>query len=161
MGIEVTILPATMGDAVELAPRMRQSDRDEVLASAGFTPFEALVKSLELSDRAYSLRFGAELGAMYGVAAHRNVRGVGVPWLLTSTEVDRYPVAFLRQSKPALEEMLGMYDALINYVDARYTAALRWAKWLGFHVADPMPFGVAGLPFHPISLIRQGVFNRV
>jgi hypothetical protein len=41
---------------------------------------------------------------------------------------------------------------LENFIDARYEAAVRWAKWLGFDVGAPVPYGPAGMPFHPARL---------
>ncbi len=87
--------------------------------------------------------------AIFGVVG---VEGGGVVWMLTSTLVDKYPLAFLRLCKPVVEALLVNYGRLFNAVDARYEVALRWASWLGFRVEDAAPFGVAGLPFHRIEI---------
>jgi len=50
---------------------------------------------------------------------------------------------------------LAGYSHLENWVDARNTKAINWLRWLGFTVHDPVPFGVAGLPFHRFDMRRE------
>jgi hypothetical protein len=145
---------ATPDDVVKVAAAMRPADAAEVLASGGYTPEGALVAAVEASDFARVLVVDGEPIAMFGVLC----RGaLAIPWLLTTTGVDRHRRAFWRASKHALAKILEHYPVLVQQVDARYTAALRWAQRLGFDVHPPAPFGVAGLPFCQITLEASDV----
>lgn len=158
---EARLLPATREHARELAPRMRAADAAEVLASGGYTPIEALVGALDLSERAWTLELGGEVAALFGVVPLRGtVLGpvqAGVIWALTGTTVERHRKSFARVSRDVLPALLEEYPALVNYVDDRYAAALRWAAWLGFDVGPPEPFGLHGLPFRRIVIRRPHV----
>ena len=59
---------------------------------------------------------------------------------------------FLKRSKPWLEDIKKDYNYLENYVDARNTLSIKWLKWLGFKVEDPIPYGVNGEPFHKFTM---------
>lgn len=161
MAPEVRILPATPEHVEELARAMRKEDAAEVLASGGFSPRQALEVSLAHSTSAWTVFFGPEVAAMWGVCpgpGGSSLLGgseIGIAWALTGTAVDRSKRSFLRVSKVALAALLHDYAALVNYVDARYTAALRWARWLGFEVCPAVQFGHGALLFHPI-IYRRG-----
>ena len=72
----------------------------------------------------------------------------GVPWLLGSDPVTAYRRAFLVESRRMVARWLTLFEVLQNVVDARYGAALRWMRWLGFEIGPP--FAMA-----------HGLFRRV
>lgn len=158
MAAKVELVPATEAHARELAQRMRKEDREEILASGGFTPLGALLDALRHSELAGTALYAGEVAAMYGCVPTPTgtlLGGrVGVAWLLTGEAVNRHPRVFLRQCRQAISEMLEHYDIIVNAIDARYTKALRWAKWLGFEVCAPEPFGLGGMPFQRIIIRR-------
>lgn len=134
-------------DLVIVAATMRQADREEVLASGGFTPEEALVEAVRWSEFSRTARFDGQPACMFGVAP-----GVpAIPWVLTTTVVNRYPVTFWRASKTVLRAIVGLYPQLEQRIDARHVAALSWVRRLGFQVESVEPWGHARLPFHRIS----------
>ncbi|HWV38855.1 MAG TPA: hypothetical protein VN033_10315 [Vulgatibacter sp.] len=145
-------MPAAPAHVDELAPKLRPADAAEVLASGGFTPREALEESVRASAHAFAALFDGEVAGMWGVV---DGPGCGIVWALTGPAVERHPKAFLRHSRVAVGVLLRHYPALVNYVDARYAAALRWVRRLGFEVGPPETFGAAGLLFHRI-LLRRG-----
>jgi hypothetical protein len=157
---KVEIVPATEAHAHELAPSLRPADAAEVKASGGFEPLDALLASLGVSEVASTLLIDGKVAAIFGVApAHFDVEGegvrdVGVVWLLGGTALFEAPLSFLRRCRPVVREFLERYPLLMNAIDARYEKALRWAKWLGFQVMEPVPFGFEGRPFCFISLGR-------
>lgn len=153
----VTFTAATAWHARELAPTMRAADAAEVRASGGYSPLEALEASLMHSAHAWACLFDGQVAALFGLVPLRRPGALTGPacaaaWLLTGELVQRHPRAFLRACEAVVPALLQKYPVLTNHVDARYTAALRWARWLGFEVGGPVPFGEAGLPFHPITL---------
>ncbi len=147
MAADPKIVPVETSHVAAVAHSMRPSDVAEVMASCGHDPLKALWESIRISDATWTLLLDGQPSAIFGVVS---VEDGGVVWMLTSNLVDKHPVAFLRTCRPVVEALLTHYGRLFNYIDARYEVALRWAKWLGFTVGHPLPFGVAGLPFHPV-----------
>lgn len=162
MATDVEILPATLEHAWLLAGTLRPEDAAEIRASGGYEPFAGLKESLVHSDFARTAVFNGQVAAMWGVGPSAQgtalVRSpIGIPWLLTGKAVNRHPKTFFRLCPPAITGLLQLYPVLVNAIDARYTAALRWAARLGFEVRPAEPFGVAGLPFHRIWMRRTHV----
>ena len=55
------VVPARIEHAYQLAPVMKQADQEEVKAASGLEPLEVLLKSLELSKKAYAIMAGNEI----------------------------------------------------------------------------------------------------
>jgi hypothetical protein len=155
----VSLVEATPEHAEALAPQMRLEDEAEVVASGFADAREALLVSLAGSLAAYALLFDGEVAALFGVAPlDETLLGTsssGVAWVLTGRAATRHRKAFVRWSRPALALLLRERHHLVNMVDARYAAALRWARWLGFRIGEPEPFGPHGHLFCPISIRRS------
>lgn len=146
---DVTIRPATLEDAADLAPRLRAADRAEVWASHRATPIQALETSVRLScsDAWAGLADGA-LVCLWGVVPLSLVSRIGSPWLLASDDLERHQVAFLRRCRGMVDQMQAPYRLLTNHVDARNRLSIRWLRWMGFEIAPVAPWGPDGLPFH-------------
>jgi hypothetical protein len=151
---DLVVIPATEGHAIRMAPWMRAEDEAEIMASHGHKPLEGLQASLKQSAVARTVMYQGEIAAIFGVAMADGLAGHGSVWLLSSELVEEVPLLFLRRSKKELRKLQAPWPILTNFVDARYKRAVRWVEWLGFEVGEPVPFGVAGLPFHPIRLRR-------
>ena len=128
-----------------IVPYVREADRAEVWASAGCSVASAVAFSIATSRIGWAVEIEGEPVAIFGVG---DAVGGGVPWLLATDAVERFPVHFYRVSKGIVAGMRRRYDYLENYVDARNTLSIRWLKWAGFAVEDPEPFGAAGVDFH-------------
>jgi hypothetical protein len=152
--IRFEMVPATEAHARELALTMRMEDAREVMASAGWTPLQALLESLKVSDSPKTLLVDGSPAAIWGVMPVDLVNGVGAIWLLTGDAVNRWPMAFLRRCRAEVRRLHERWPVLVNAIDARYETACRWAFWLGFDVEDPapMPGAVTDLPFRRIEL---------
>lgn len=159
MGVDVCITEATLSDADALWPLLREQDADEARA-LGMEPLEALRGSVNASEVAVAVRFNGELAAIFGVAPLREHTVLGrsstaTVWMVSSHACSRHPKAFLRTSRRVVDALLTRYERLVNVIDARYTGALRWAEWLGFHLGPAIPMGPHGLLFHPFTVERN------
>lgn len=145
--------PSIEGDVYALAPKLRDQDKDEVMASSGFSPEEALL---------WSFRAGGELNTiiapdeevigMFGVSPTPDPL-IGIPWLLASPRLPEISRDFLPQSLEWVKRMNQLYPVLTNFVDERNTVSKRWLKFLGFHfIALHEEFGVGKKPF--IEFVR-------
>lgn len=132
----IAMLPATEDDARELAPLLRAEDRAEVLA-LGVEPVDGLLQSVAAAREAWTWRADGLVICMAGVAPLSLIGRTGVPWLLGSDLVPAHRRIFMVETRRAVARWLGMFDVLRNVVDARYAAAIRWLRWLGFEVGEP------------------------
>jgi hypothetical protein len=148
LAAEITIVPATLAHALDLAPRVRAADRAELMDGWGHTPAFALTEGVLRSDLAWSGFADRTLVCLFGVAPVPHAPGTGVPWLIGSDLILRHQRAFLRRNRARLAEMQALYPVLRNWVDARNHVALRWLSWLGFTIDPTAPMGPRGLPFH-------------
>ena len=125
----------------------------EIQACSGSSIERALQLGLERSLRAWVIESDGLPLAAVGDTMH--VIGVGVPWMVTTDHIASDPRHFLRASRAVLGDMLRRHHTLLNYVDARNAAAIRWLSWLGFTIDEPVPYGVQGLPFRQFHMIRR------
>ena len=152
---KIETIPATIAHVKEMAPIVRQADRDEMFASTGKTAEAALLESLELSSMAKTMLADGEIIGMGGVAPMSILGGISIAWFISTENLEKYKLSFIRDSRKNMKNLYGLKehcDILVNYVDARYTTSVIWLKWLGFTIHSPVAFGFQGLPFHQISM---------
>lgn len=137
-----------------IAERMRQADRDEVLASGGRSPAEALSRSLAKSSQAWTAIVGGQPEVIFGVGDLNVLARVGCPWLLGTDAVSVNYRLFLRHSIRWKEQLLSRYDILRNAVDDRNEVSKRWLQWMGFTLFEPVPLGMNGEPFRVFEMRR-------
>ncbi|HVJ40147.1 MAG TPA: hypothetical protein VM639_01570 [Dongiaceae bacterium] len=138
-----------------MAGIMRESDRQEVWAAAGLTPSAGLEISLASSLYAWTWLIDDIPACMFGIGSESLLSGVGMPWLLSADPVDRHRLAFLKYYRPFLARMRADFPLLVNWVDARYAAAIRWLGWMGFTLYPAAPYGPFGMPHHRFEM-RSG-----
>lgn len=138
-------------DIVEIAPRMRQQDVDELWAAGRHGPVDALVTSLSMSDFAFTGLIDGRPEFMFGLAIVSHVTGHGSPWFLGTDEILKHRRDFLRASVEWRDMFLARAPDLRNYVDDRNELSKRWLRWLGFELTDPEPMGYDGAKFRMFS----------
>lgn len=154
------IAPATMADALDLAPRLRAADRAEMQAFTGMPPEIGLPLSLTGGGPTWTIRWdpsGHPL-AIFGVGPVPHHPQLGIVWMVGSDELFSRPMTFLRQSRLALDGLHQFHPLLGNYVDARNTVHIRWLQWLGFGFLKLHPeFGVEKRPFIQFARLKTDV----
>jgi len=137
-------------DVRPVAFNMRQEDVSEVMAGCGQTPTDALLFCYFKSRPCMTIvgRSGNPI-AMWGVVDQGD--RLGRVWMLATDElVDDKPnsIQFLRQARTWLARVMGDYDVLFNYVDARNVVHVKWLQWMGFtFIAKHSNYGHEGLTF--------------
>ncbi|MCY1362613.1 hypothetical protein D9M68_159250 [compost metagenome] len=150
--IEVRRLEAV--DIPHLLGIVRAPDIAEIEEGCGQGLRQALEHGLQYSVEPLLILYGGLPLAAFGEVSH--VPGVvGVPWLISTTHLERHPRPFLRACRPLLARMLERHPTLTNYVDARNLAAIRWLQWLGFRMDSPVPYGPHRLTFRQFHLTRD------
>ena len=149
------LTPTTVEDIDYVAPRLRQADYRECLASTGRRPRQVLLQSLDLEGTTLTLRApnGGRLG-LCGVVPSP-LENAGIVWMCATDDIYQYQTAFLRKSKAALDYLAGDYAVLYNCVDARNTVHMKWLRWMGFtFINKHEKYGAEKLPFYEFVRIN-------
>jgi len=153
---QLVILPTEISHLYEVARNMRKEDADEIMASGGYTPIEGLRAGFWNSDFCSTGFLFGDMVAIFGVLRRGSaLAGVSIPWLLTTYNVEKYPVAFFKACRMVIKELLNNYPVMVNMIDARHERAINWAHHLGAEIGEPVPFGTARLPFRKMTFRRQ------
>lgn len=151
----IEIRPAAAEDVGPVADRMRKADRAEIWAASLSTPRDALERGLAASELAWAIAIDGRPEALFGAAPLSALSGRGTAWMLGTPEIARFPRRMVQDARPYVAAMLKVYPVLVNYVDARNAASLRWLRRLGARFEAPRPWGALGLPFVPFAIERS------
>jgi len=143
---------ATEDDVVQMAPRLRQADKDEVWASGGYLPEDALRASYSSSQPCFAFRGPSGPQALFGIAPISG--NVGAIWLLGTDAIDTNPITFLRWSRRFLPFLIQPYDMVCNLVYAGNTVHIKWLRWLGFVFLREVKHGPEHLPFYEFARLK-------
>lgn len=141
------IVTATVEHIEPIAADIREADRAELWAAALISSEAAMRDGLRISDFAYTGLIDGEPVCMFGVSPASLIGGVGRPWMVGTSSLDRHAMIFLRRCRGIVGQMQGIYPLLENYVDCRNVKAIAWLKWLGFQFDEPVLTGAFNLPF--------------
>ncbi len=151
---KINIIPTTPEHIRILGEHLRDDDRREVLAF-GFPVKKVLWRTYKAAIFSKTAFVNGELAAVWGVGG--SYLGMSVrPWLLTTPACEKIsPLRFARIYQQEVMSMLGSYPLLVNWVDARYTKAVRLLENIGFDVFDPEEFGPWKEMFRRFEMRRQ------
>ena len=154
-----TVDKAGVMDCLELAPKMRQSDKQEIWSAGRFTPTSGLHMSLEISgEHAYTLKLDEEVVGIFGVAPCREQPDIGIVWLMGADNMTTNKKGFYKVSQEYLKKFLEMYKTVFNYVDDRNVSSSKWLESLGFKNLGTEPkFGMDEIPFNLYVKERDNV----
>lgn len=152
MAGKVTAREVRPGDVEFLAANLRAADHAEVIASHGEDVLGALFEAVNGSTHVFAAERDGRLIALWGFAPVNFTAGIGCPWALGTDEMFRIGRSMTRLARASLAIVYPLYPTLRNHVDARNTRSVAWLRMLGFVIGEPVPYGVAGLPFHPFEL---------
>jgi hypothetical protein len=156
--IDIKVDKAVEGDIEELLEDIRDVDIRELRSSTGKEPKEILQVSFRMPGSIFTLRVKGDLVCIFGIATVGSPEDLaGVPWMIGTNKVKKYRREFLDVSRTIFCTMCSKYRYLSNYVDDRNKDSIKWLQWLGFHVGDPVPFGIADLPFRQFLLVNNHV----
>jgi hypothetical protein len=147
------IVPLTAEILAGLPGIIREADREEIESATGLPIVQALAR-LPLGKTSSAIVLADKVLAIFGDQPHDPGAGIGVPWLISTVFIEQHPRQFLRVCRPAVRRMLEQHRMLVNYVDKRNTAAIRWLGWLGFTFGTAVPYGAEGRDFLFFNMIR-------
>lgn len=129
------IFDATPAHAIDLRGRLRALDLRECIGMDG-SARRSLHRGLRRSLYAKAAILDGHTIAMWGLGGAM-VGDEGHPWFLTAPEVERFPVAMVREARRAVVEMLELRPILWNYVLADYARAVKYVSLVGFSLSQP------------------------
>ena len=125
---------SVLGDVEKLSCSMRQKDRKEAEA-LGMSAEKALYLTFKHALLRRTAYLGDDIVAMWGVSG-TPLSLVGRPYLVTSeVSYKIHPITFCKIYKKEVSSMNSLFPVLENYVDARYTEAVRLLKIVGFELS--------------------------
>lgn len=143
-------------DCFALGSRLRQEDKDEVLAATGDTPVRALYHGYIHSTECFTMLDSTGLLGMFGYRII-DPKLVASVWMLGTDSLMDHRWEFLRRSKVWIDYLNTKADLLYNTVDLRNTTHIRWLEWLGFRFVRVIPdHGHARIPFVEFVRVSNG-----
>jgi hypothetical protein len=141
---------AVLKDVLELAPKIRKSDREEIRASNNSTPLKALVEAFTIeNNRIYSI-VKTEDNSVIGMfgSAPSVEPDYGVAWMLSSEDLFKHTKQFIKECPHWINEMGVGYKYLYNFVDKRNWKSLKWLQYLKFEPKTEIgDYGFEKIPF--------------
>ena len=145
---------STLEDIKYLAPRLRQADKEEILASVGLTPYEALMIGYLENVIVFTIvNKNNEPVAIFGINDVGN--NVGAIWLVATNKLKDIQYSFLRENKKVIDFLNTKYKILWNFVDCRNSLHIKWLKWCGFKFINKQKYGVLNKPFYEFIRINN------
>lgn len=151
---------ATVADAIELAPRLRKEDLEEIGHGSGLPPEVALRYALQISNIAYAVVWRDQVVALFGVAQDLSWEGTvstGYPWMLAAPELTAIRKSFLRECRDYVGGWLKYHRKLEGFVWAKNEVHIQWLRWLGFQFDPAVPHGINDEPFMRFHLKEEDV----
>lgn len=143
---------AEESDIEYLAANLRQGDINEIKASNGLAPKEALKFGILNSQFCSVAIHDGTPCAIFGLV--RTGEKEGCIWMLGTDYLDKIKVCFSRTSKWMIKIFLGNYPMLYNYVHVENSKAIELLTWLGAKFEIEAPYGAEGRMFHKFSIER-------
>ena len=144
----------TLEDIKYLAPRLRQEDKQEILAGSGLTPYEALLIGFKNSVVVFTI-FNPKNKPVGIFGINNYEKDIGVIWLLATKDLAKIQIAFLKQCREVVKFLNTKYKILWNFVDCRNQLHIKWLKWCGFKFLRKTNRGVLQKPFYEIIRINN------
>ena len=143
----------TLEDIKYLAPRLRQSDKEEILAGIGKTPYHALLIGYFECVVVFTIvNPKNEPVGIFGVTDCGD--GTGAIWLLATDGLAKIQIAFLKECRKVVNVLNKKYKILWNFVDCRNQLHIKWLKWCGFQFINKTNYGVLNKPFYEFIKIN-------
>lgn len=146
--MRVDLRPAEPHDPAWFAPRLRPADTAELVAASGPDVRATLERALGQSlGKAWVAMLGEEPIALFGLAPFGLLASSAAPWMVGTPTLLTQGRALMEVGRAYCAMAKSEFSLLVNYVDVRNEASVRWLKRLGFEMGEPVPFGVEQRPF--------------
>ena len=150
----IEVVDAKLEHLAHLSNNLRQTDIDEIEASSGLSPLEALMVSYHYSNLCWvAIDDQGDPLCIWGVAPHGHP-GVGVVWMIGTDDMVQNQNYILRRCPKYIKKIHQLYPTIFNFVDERNYLSQSWLHWMGFSVTNvDLEYGVEKRTF--LKFVRQ------
>jgi hypothetical protein len=148
---------ATIEDVLELGPNLRECDVEELVLAAGPDYMNSLVGSIELAKGLTEAAIdpAGNVIAILGCCGVEDNKDIGIPFMVCSDAVDKYPKRVVRDAKQRTRLWSKKYPTLLNMVYAGNTKTIKWLEHIGYTIGElNETYGYAKAPFYLFYRIR-------
>ncbi len=146
------IIPATARHLTMIARRIRADDQSEIIAG-GEIPRHLIFSLWQQSIISRAGFVDGDIAAVWGCAGTL-MSPVGHMWLVTAPAIERVPVAFAKEARAMLREMLEVKHTLYSGCIEGYEKSLRLWSMLGFKIGEAVPIPPNGAMFRLLTMER-------
>jgi hypothetical protein len=150
--LKYEVVETTPGHLRQMARLMRAEDRAEI-EGFGLSPKRTLLRLYAGSGMTRTAFVDGELAAVWGLEKML-LSDVGQPWLFTTAAVERVPMAFFRETRRQVAEMMEGCRRLETKVLASYERSIRFFEMMGFRISRAAPLGLNGELYRTMTLDR-------
>lgn len=151
----VIVRDSIASDVDYLKDKLRYSDVREIWRSHNHTPEDALKISLDKSSVCLTIFINKIPVGMFGINPETLLGDKAIIWLLATDDILKIKIRFLRNCKKFINFILKDYSVLYNYVDNDNVDSIKWLKFIGAKVHDPVEYGVEKMPFRLFLFERK------
>lgn len=127
---------ANIEDCKYILDNLRAEDKIEVETTLGKDWKELTLQALEKSGFPYLLAKTKENDTPVLIAGawptEKNNPSVATVWLLSTPEIEKHQICFLKEMKKELEEYDKNFGLIYNQIYKTNHIAKKWLKWAGF-----------------------------
>ena len=143
----IVIRKAVPSDIVALKDRLREADREEIIAAGNSSVQEALEQSFNRSEICLCVEQDSVVSALFGVVPDTLLGASANVWFLGSPEMRKIKKSFVKYSRFFIKEWLNRWPTLWNVVDGRYCDSLKWLMSCGAKFTK-QPLVLNGVDFY-------------
>lgn len=148
---------ATVADAIYVAPRLREADKQETWAYLGLDPLNVLPRNVAQDPNTWTMvgNDGSPVG-LFGVSAVATLPYFGLVWMCSTDAIHDHKRELIVMAPQWLDKLHALHPLLGNHIDARNTVHVRWLRRMGFSLLRThQHFGVEGRPFHEFARLKH------
>lgn len=147
------VKPTTVEDVLWLAPRLRQADKDEIMASCGESALPGMLRAYFQGHITLTIHAPDQPIGIFGISGHIQLSDgdtAGVIWALCTNLAFKYKKDATRVAMEWLPVLAAGTDKLTNHIDSRNTKHISWIEAMGFTVKtdDPTFLHDPEVPFY-------------
>lgn len=151
----ITFRKPTEADLGFLSENLRDADALEASLASGLPLLTVLQSSAVVSPDAALVEVDGVPAAVFGtVPVTPKVHGV---WLLGTDAITEHWIPTLRVSRGLIRALFlsSGADFLFNFTHHENATHIRWLRWVGAELFDPVPYGINGELFIPFEIKRE------
>lgn len=132
--MKIEFVNAEFKHVVQIMPRLREREKADHLKVYGVVSEKDILKEVNSSLIAYAGLLDGECKAIWGVKTPKIIGNEGYLWMVGSQFIEEHPIAFLRHSRRALEDIRGIFRRVHGVVLTDFEKSCKWLEWLGFEL---------------------------